>query len=115
MGVLENRSPHYEEMIVTAGSDLTAGDLVTSEDCYVFPLIDVDSGDDFAGIVKSPKVEAEKATGAISPGDAIYWVTADSNVATSGDILIGFANKAAASADDTVSISFDGRAAFLKT
>jgi len=105
---LDNLSPHYEELKGLAGADLVAGDLLTSEDTHLFPLINVLDTDDYAGIVKSPKVLAKKAVGAITFGDLIYWKTATKDVGISGDILIGYAIESALSGDTHISISFDG-------
>jgi len=111
---LDNQSPHYEELRSTAGADLVAGDLLTLNEVNIFPLVDVLDTYDYAGIVKSAKVKAAKAVGAITSGAALFWVTANKNVATTGDILIGFANEDVASADTHVNMRFDGTLAYAK-
>jgi len=111
---LDNQSPHYEEMKVNAGAARVAGDLLTEGVTNVFPMVDVESGADFAGVYKSAKVKAAKATGALAAGAAAYWVNATKNVAGAGDILIGHVNEAALSGDTHVNIDFDGTLAFAK-
>ena len=111
---LDMQSAHYEQLKATAAADLPAGNLVTVNDAYVFPLVDVTSGEEYTGITKSEKVKAAKVVGAINPGQAIYWVNASNNVGAAGDILIGHANEAALSADTHVSINFNGMLAFAK-
>jgi predicted RecA/RadA family phage recombinase len=113
---LDNVSPHYEELKGLAGSALTAGELQTVQESYVFPMVDVASGDNYAGVIYSPKVKAAKAAVAISAGDAVYWITASSTVTTSssGNTLIGVALESALSGDSHVTIKFDGTLAFAK-
>jgi len=111
---MELVSSDYKQMVAVAAADLSAGDWVNHVDCYGFPLADVDSGDSYT-LVYEGKVRVAKATGtAWTAGDAVYHVTANDNYALAGDVFAGFVSEAAASADATGIIEFDGRAAYLK-
>lgn len=112
---LDNQSPHYEEIKGLAAANIAAGVLQTIGQANVFPMVDVLDTENYAGVVKSAKVLAAKEVGALVPGEALYYVTASNTVQkTSGDVLIGFVNKAAASADTHVDMRFDGTLAFAK-
>lgn len=114
--ILEVLSSDYSEILATSAADLTDSPLVTEGSLNGFPLIDVDVSENanYAFIWKASRVRVAKAVGALAEGVAVYYVTANDNVATSGDVLIGFVAKAALSADTHVEITFDGSLAFAK-
>jgi hypothetical protein len=100
---------------LVAGANISNSPLVTAGVLNTFPLLaTILDTEDYVAIAKSPKVKAKKAVGAIAAGAAIYYVTANNNVAGAGDVLIGFANEAALSADTHVKIRFNGELAFAK-
>ncbi|OPY84378.1 MAG: hypothetical protein A4E71_02649 [Smithella sp. PtaU1.Bin162] len=103
-------SPNYIEILAEASADLSNGDYVSKENLRGFCIVDVLTGADFAMIVKADKVKALKAVGAISPGDNVYYDVSGGNVTTTetGNIMVGHCIEAAASADTTVMIEFDG-------
>jgi predicted RecA/RadA family phage recombinase len=111
---IELLSAHYETIKLTASGALVGGALVLGGNVNAFTLVDVADTKDYAGVCKAENCLGEKATGAISSGAAVYWVNASSNLSTAGDILLGYANRDAASGDTHVYFSFDGYAAFLK-
>lgn len=107
--VFELLSPHYTELKAEAAADYSAGDFVAEENSNVFPLVDVLTGANYAGILKAPKVRAAKAAVAIKSGDAVYYSSSTSNVSLTGtDVLVGVAIADALSGDAFVDIDFDG-------
>lgn len=117
MRYFENLSPHYEEALATAAAANASADLVTINDINVFPLlVDIANGDEYAAVVKSQKVKAKKNESlAINVGDALYFdTTAKEITKTNTNVLVGFANKPALSADTHVYMRYDGTLAFAK-
>lgn len=113
---MEMLSASYVDVKATAGADLSAGDVVVGTNFVGFTLVDVANGDDYTLIRESENVRAEKATGALTIDDLVYWDNSAKNVtktATSNK-FIGYVKEAVASADTHVRISFDGKANFLK-
>lgn len=88
-----------------SGETINSGDLVIKGDIIGVALGKATEGQTVAirceGVFTLPK-----ATGAITLGAKVYWVTADSNVSTtaSGNTLIGVAWGAQASGDTTVKV-----------
>lgn len=108
--------PTYKEVELTAGANLSGGDFATAGVIHGFTIVDVLSGAKCALITECEKVKAEKATGAIAEGAAVYWDSSEGNVTgtATDNTLIGYAIEAALSADTHVWMSFDGALAFAK-
>lgn len=113
---MEINSASYVEVKAVAGSALSGGDVVVGTNLIGFCLVDVASGEDYSLIRKSENVKAEKAVGALTIDQPIYWDASAGNVtgSSTSNTLVGFVKEAAVSADTHVNIIFDGTMNYLK-
>ena len=88
------------------GSAVLSGDLVISGALAGVATTNIADGEIGAVALKGCFI-LPKATGAITQGAKVYWVTADKNVTTtaSGNTLIGVAAEAAGSAETEVKVT----------
>jgi predicted RecA/RadA family phage recombinase len=89
----------------SSGSTKLSGALVVIGALAGIAVADIPDGDSgslsLKGVFTIPK-----AAGAVTQGQKLYWVSADSNLSTtaSGNTLVGVAFRAAASGDATVEL-----------
>ena len=108
-------SGNYTEHQIVATGDLVAGALVKlSATVNAFTLVDVATDDQYTAISKAEKVRVEQAAVAFTVGAPVYWVNANNNVSTAGDVLLGFAHSASEAGDTHMDLVFDGYAEYLK-
>ena len=90
-------------MTVTVGADVASGDVVVAGSLVGVATTSAKNGEE-CEVSLTGVYELAKATGAISQGAKVYFVSADKNFTTtaSGNTLAGYAFKAAASGDTTV-------------
>lgn len=114
----ELQSVDYEAIQTTiAGSDVVAGEHATVGVLNGFYFTDAAIGEDATLITKAEQVKVVKTGSQVwAPGVAIYVIAATDVCTTtaSGNVLVGFAHEAAASADVVGWISFDGNLAYKK-
>lgn len=111
-------SPEYEEMKTTLAGDVSHGAFVASGETDGFYMVDGLTGEEATIITRAKKVQTNiKAAGqAWTVGQALYYESATPTVTNvaAGNSLIGYAIQAAAAADTTGYLNFDGKARFLK-
>lgn len=101
-----------EAIDYTAAADIAAGDVVNLATRIGVAAADIAAGE--TGAVHVTGVfEMPKATGAVTLGQALYWVVADENISTAAgaepaNIPAGWAVAAAESADTTVLVKLLG-------
>lgn len=102
-------SSEYLDAIVVPGSDVAAGAIVDGFDIESFAFTDIKSGEAGTVIVKANKVRAKKeAPLVINALDVVYYHATGVNKTAASGVRVGYAIAAAASADTTVDIAFDG-------
>lgn len=84
------------------GSKISSGDFVIAGGLFGVAVTDIETGEIGAVNLKGC-YELAKATGAITQGAKVYWITADKTVTTTAtsNTFIGYAAEAALSADAT--------------
>jgi predicted RecA/RadA family phage recombinase len=103
-----------EVIKVTAGGAITAGSVtLTASAILTIAATDASSGEQYARIVKAPRVVlpcAAAPTAGYPVGTIMYWDTADAelNTSSSGNRLCGYVTKAAVQDAETVEINFYG-------
>ena len=116
-------SKEYEHIVITPAAAGSAGEVLKVNDVNGFLITDftaamLAAGEDATLITKAEKCIVAKTTPEVwAAGEPVYFDTATSlftNVAGALDV-VGHIVEAAASADATGVINFDGFAEFLKT
>lgn len=110
-------SANYKAIENVVGADVVAGEPAVVGVLNGFYFTDALSGENATFITEAEIVKVEKTAGtAWDEGAAIYVLTATGICGTSATsaTLVGYAHKAAASADVAGYISLDGTAAYLK-
>lgn len=102
-----------KSVTLTAGTDLTAYEPLKVEDTVYFPLVDVDSGDEYTAIYYAPKVVlpcAEAATAGYAVGEKVYSNVSGGYVTEedSGNTLCGIVTAASVVGDKYLEVHFDG-------
>jgi len=96
-----------------ASTTYSEGELVALQDCVGFVLSDVAVSSKFAAVLVADRVSALKATEAMAAGQILYWDNSNSVVTvtdtTAGLPTIGYVLEDAASGDNAVIMTFDGR------
>jgi predicted RecA/RadA family phage recombinase len=111
MAIMELKSAEdYSYVTQTATGAVVAGTPTNVEECAGFPIIDGVSGDDLIYVTRASRVTALKATGAIAAGDKLYYDLSATVVTTTAtdNVAVGYAVEAAASADASVLMDFNG-------
>ena len=92
---------------------LSEGELTAINDAVAFPLSDVAVSTKFAAVLKADKVTALKKAETMAAGQKLYWDNATSTVtitdSSAGLPNIGYVLEDAATGDNTVTASFNGR------
>lgn len=113
--IVDLRSANYIPGIVAAAADYSAGDMVQVEEAAAFVLTDVLTGVNMAFIIKADQVRCLKASEAIDAGDDIYYDLSEElfTKVSTDNVKLGTALEDAALGDDTLLMTFDGRAKTL--
>jgi hypothetical protein len=108
----------YQELIFDNGlTEAAAGELLTKNSVYGFPLVTVSAGAKMALVVVCSKVKAKKAEDvAIEAGEAVFYDSSKEEVTTVADdnIFIGFAIENAGATDEYGYVFFDGTRAYTR-
>ncbi len=102
---MKNYVQRGDTLSLTAPATLLSGDVVIVGGFVGIASHDASSGQNVETSLNGVFILA-KAAVAISQGDTLYWVSANSNVSktASGNTLIGKATQAAASGDATITV-----------
>ena len=96
-----------------ASTTYSEGELILLQNCLAFCIADVAVSSKFAAVIQANKAEALKAAETMSAGQKLYWDNTASKVTvtdtSAGLPPIGYVLDDAASGDNTVSMTFDGR------
>lgn len=113
---LELRSNNWQEMKVTAGADVVAGEMDLLGSVVGVYVEAEDSGDDVTFIYQCDKIVVPKVTGtgkALTQGAKVYFDATENKVTptSGGNTLCGRCLVAAGASDTTVEIVLNGAVA----